>query len=227
MRVHLVYKSGNVKTGPIPVSVTEKASCPPSCPFQGSGCYAETGPLALHWAKVGVSRGTDWGAFCEKISQLPEGQIWRHNAAGDLPGEGDTLDVAALDLLVESNKGKRGFTFTHKPLTAENISTIKAANENGFTINLSANNLDQADQYVSLGAGPVVVVLPSDSPDDAFRTRGGNQVVVCPAVTARGEAIGMNCAKCGLCSIPTRKSIIGFPAHGNRRRKVDALVVLQ
>jgi len=225
--VHLVMRSDNGKTGKIPVSVTEKKSCPPSCPFQGSGCYAESGPLALHWNKVGVSRGDSWENFCTKIEALPEGQIWRHNAAGDLPGEGESLDAEALAMLVQANKGKRGFTFTHKPPTPENISSIRAANDNGFAINLSANNLAQADQYLALNAGPVAVVLPSDAPDGAFRTPAGNQVVVCPAVTEAGEAVGMNCQRCGLCAIPTRKAIIGFPAHGTRKKRVDALVVLQ
>ncbi|MEY4341197.1 MAG: hypothetical protein RL541_701, partial [Pseudomonadota bacterium] len=55
MQVHLTLKSANVKTGPIPVSTTERASCPDDCSMKKE-CYAASGPLALHWAAV--SNGT-------------------------------------------------------------------------------------------------------------------------------------------------------------------------
>ena len=45
MNVHLTLKSSNAKTGPIPVSTTEKASGPPDCAMR-EGCYAASGPLA-------------------------------------------------------------------------------------------------------------------------------------------------------------------------------------
>ena len=61
MRVHITARSGNAKTGPIPVTTTERASCPTTCPFYDKGCYAKSGPLALHWRKVSDGeRGTDW-----------------------------------------------------------------------------------------------------------------------------------------------------------------------
>ena len=49
--VHLSPKSSNVKTGPIPVSTTTKATCPATCGMRES-CYAASGPLALHWRAV-------------------------------------------------------------------------------------------------------------------------------------------------------------------------------
>lgn len=50
--VQLTMKSSNVKTGPIPVSTTGAQSCPNACSLKGSGCYAEGGPLGMHWRKV-------------------------------------------------------------------------------------------------------------------------------------------------------------------------------
>jgi hypothetical protein len=49
---HLTLKSRNVKTGPIPVSTSTRKTCPDSCPFKNNGCYAESGPLAIHWKAV-------------------------------------------------------------------------------------------------------------------------------------------------------------------------------
>ena len=69
MNFHLTLKSSNVKTGPIPVSTSSAATCPPTCPFNnGEGCYAGSGPLALHWKKVTEkTRGDQFAEFLNKI----------------------------------------------------------------------------------------------------------------------------------------------------------------
>jgi hypothetical protein len=220
MQTHLTLVSRNVKTGPIPVSTTSAESCPASCPFNNAnGCYAASGPLALHWRKVtnGLS-GDSYGAFLDKVSRLMKGQLWRHNQAGDLIGEGDSLDVQALALLVKANKGKRGFTYTHKPLASQaERDAIRDANKGGFTVNLSGNTLDHADTLADMGIAPVVVVLPHDATSNTV-TPKGRKVVVCPA-TQRDD---ISCASCGLCQ-KQRDSIVGFPAHGTSKRKADLI----
>jgi hypothetical protein len=214
MRVHLAKRSKNAKTGPIPVSTTSADTCPDACPLKnGGGCYAEANfHLRQHWNKVTRSeRGSDWGDFCEEIAALPDGQLWRHNQAGDLPGEGDAIDAQALGQLVEANTGKRGFTYTHKPMTSDNQIAVMASNAHGFTVNLSANNTTHADELAALEIGPVVVVLPSSVQGNVkVETPAGRRVVVCPA-TYRED---ITCASCGLCQMRDRKVIVGFPAHG-------------
>jgi hypothetical protein len=130
-----------------------------------------------------------------------------------------------LVALVDANKGKRGFTYTHKPLTAENANAITAANACGFTINLSANNLTEADTLANAKAhgrsvGPVVVVLPHDADHKAdIRTPEGRKVAVCPATYREDTA----CIDCQLCQKRDRKVIVGFPAHGASKRKASAV----
>lgn len=218
MQYHLTKKSANRKTGPIPVSTTSSDSCPQACSFRGNGCYAESGPLAIHWRRVGRA-GMDLDAFCASIRALPDGQLWRHNQAGDLPGNGNRIDSRALAKLVKANRGRRGFTYTHKPVTdSRNHSAVSKANQQGFTVNLSADNLQAADRLKSLGIGPVVTVLPSTQTTNT-RTPAGNLVVVCPAVTH-----DVPCSECGLCAWADREVIIGFPAHGSSKKRVDALI---
>jgi hypothetical protein len=179
------------------------------------GCYASSGPLALHWSAVSSgTRGTDWSTFVGAIADLPDGQLWRHNQAGDLPGDGRTVDPVALGQLVAANQGKRGFTYTHYRDGAS-LSWVKHANAWGFTVNLSANDLTDADTLADTGAGPVVCVLPSDASENT-RTPAGRRVVVCPA-TQRDD---VSCATCQLCA-RQRDVIVGFPAHGARKRKID------
>jgi len=214
VRVHLSLKSANAKTGPIPVSTTERASCPTDCAMRGE-CYAASGPLALHWSAVSNGqRGTDWPEFVQAIAALPAGQLWRHNQAGDLPGDGATVDPVRLGQLVAANIGRRGFTYSHYRDGAS-LSWIQTANEWGFTVNLSANDLTDADRLADTGAGPVVVVLPSTQTSNCT-TPAGRRVVVCPA-TQRDD---VSCATCQLCQ-RQRSTIVGFPAHGSRHRVIN------
>ena len=214
MQVHLTLKSANVKTGPIPVSTTAKESCPADCAMR-AGCYAASGPLALHWAAVSAgTRGTSWGEFTQAIAALPDGQLWRHNQAGDLPQTGGTIDAVKLGQLVQANIGRRGFTYTHHRDT-QSLAWVKHANAWGFTVNLSANDLQDADVLADTGAGPVVVVLPSTQTEN-ITTPAGRKVVVCPA-TQRDD---VSCATCQLCQ-RQRSTIVGFPAHGTKKRVID------
>jgi len=211
-------KSSNAKTGPIPVTTTSNDTCPDACPLKRNGCYADGGPLRMHWDKVSRGeRGIDLAGFCNLIESLPDSALWRMNQAGDLPGNGDSIDGDALADIVSANNGRKGFTYTHKPPTHENQAAINWANFNGFTINLSANNLEQADELAGLNVGPVVTILPSDSTENTT-TPSGARVVVCPAT----QRDNVTCSSCGLCQKQNRP-IIGFPAHGSSHKKASAV----
>lgn len=215
LRVKFVRESGNRKTGPIPVSMTSARTCPTTCPWYGRGCYAEQHMVAIHWRRLSDGAGVEWDAFLEQVVELPAGQIWRHNEAGDLPGDGEEIDPVLLRQLVRANKGKRGFTYTHKKYAqAEwlyNHFAIRHANQNGFAINISADSLEEADLAMDMGH-PAVVVLPLDAPIRGNETPAGRTVVVCPAEWSEK----VTCQKCGLCAVSDRKSVVGFRAHGDR-----------
>jgi len=216
MQVHLTLKSSNAKTGPIPVSTSESSTCPKTC-GQYSTCYAKSGPLAIHWKAVDSKRGTDWTAFCQSIASLPDGQLWRHNQAGDLPGTDARIDAQALKALVRANRGRRGFTYTHKPMTTANARAVSHANANGLTVNLSADTLAQVDTLKALNIGPVVVVLPWDQTEN-IKTATGHTVVICPAT----QRDNVTCASCKLCAWSERDVVIGFPAHGSKKKQVKS-----
>jgi hypothetical protein len=229
--IHLTLQSRNAKTGPIPVSTTSADSCPPSCPLAAAGCYAKSGPLGMLWAAVSRTkpgatmhhgknnvRTLTWDGFTAAIKALPAGALWRHNQAGDLPGVGDKIDAKALGQLARANKGKRGFTYTHKPVKGRNAAAIAKANAAGFTVNLSADNLTEADELSAAGVGPVVTLLPAEvTGNEKLFTPAGRRVVVCPA-TYRDD---VTCASCALCAVATREVIVGFPAHGASKAKAS------
>jgi len=135
-----------------------------------------------------------------------------------LPGVGERINTRELRQLVRANRGRRGFTYTHKYRSAANVRAIRAANAAGFVVNLSANALAEADRLAELKAGPVACVLPASQSTNCV-TPAGRKVVVCPAT----QREGISCATCQLCSRGTRSAIIGFPAHGTSYRKADAV----
>jgi hypothetical protein len=215
-KVLFVSKSSNAKTGPIPVTYSEEKTCPPSCPHYRGSCYAEGYHTRLAWNRADRD-GIAWGELCDRIAALPTGSLWRHNVAGDIPGEGESVDAQALRKLIRANKGKRGFTYSHKK-SPDAIRAIRAANKNGFTVNLSADDAGEADALAKFKAGPVVCVVPIDTPEKT-ETPAGRKIIVCPAQSRDG----ITCATCGLCARADRDVIIGFRAHGMREKQADAI----
>lgn len=215
LRVSFVLRSGNRKTGPIPVSMTSARTCPTSCPLYGRGCYAEQHMVSMHWRRLSKGKGLLWKTFIAAVTALPRGQIWRHNEAGDLPGDGERIDPVLLKQLIDANEGKRGFTYTHKPANTQNVTWFLAANALGFTVNVSTDSLKEADEKAALGL-PVVVVLDHNNPTRGVRTPAGRHVVVCPA-QLRDD---VTCERCQLCYVARRKSVVGFLAHGDRKKQI-------
>src|SRR6201981_115733 len=107
MQVQFIAVSQNAKTGPIPASIVERASCWPKCALYENGCYAESGALAMHWDRVSRGfAGGFWSEFCAKVAALRPGRLWRYAQAGDLPGNGTAIDATLLYELVAATSGK-------------------------------------------------------------------------------------------------------------------------
>lgn len=221
-RFHVTRVSSNAKTGPIPVTTSSENTCPTTCPLFGAGCYAKSGPLALHWKKVSDAnekRSLSESEFFDVIKSLPKGQLWRHNQAGDLPHVHGYIEENFLNTLIKANKKKNGFTYTHHELNKpHNMKMVQLANQNGFTVNHSADTVQGAVKaHKELSGIPVVTLLPMNAPN--VETVEGVKVVACPA--EKSEKI--NCANCGLCAIADRDYVIGFRVHGTQKKKAELI----
>jgi hypothetical protein len=251
VKVQFIAVSQNAKTGPMPASIVERASCWPGCALYENGCYAETGALGLHWDRVsrGLAGGS-WSEFCTKVAAVRPGRLWRYAQAGDLPGYGPQIDGTLLGELVAVNTGKMVIAFTHKPVlgddpvVVQNRRLIIAAIRAGFTINLSADNAAHADKLAELGIAPVVTVLArayarravrhrfKRRPDQWAETIGEwrDRTASLPRHTPAGRRIAIcpatysdaTCKTCGACA-RVRDAVIGFPAHG-AWRQVEAAI---
>lgn len=228
---HMTLVSANGKTGPIPVSTTSKSSCPTACPMR-EACYAKTGPLNFHWEKVSRGeRGFTLEEFIGVIKALPYRQLWRHNQAGDLPGDGKLIDHEALGKIVSANKvkHKRGFTYTHySRKIARNREAIRQALDNGFTVNVSCESELEACTATRDGF-PAVLVVPSTEKRKRWTSHFGVGVRVCPATYMDN----VKCSDCGYCArrytttgggCKVTRDIVAFPAHSIHATKADNLL---
>jgi len=230
---HITEKSTNKKTGPIPVITSSRNSCPEVCPFKNYGCYADGGPLRIHWEKISTGeRGLTFDELLGKLRGLSTKlrkksnnrlriRLWQ---AGDMPGLNNRINPKQVRQLVEVLQDfDEPFGYTHKPLNVgQNLSLIKFCNDNGVTINLSANNLLHVDYLADKKIGPVSVTLPA-TPPKKIVTLAGRKVIICPAVLTNER---VTCASCGgskgsLCWRVDRNYIVGFPAHGFRVKKAS------
>jgi hypothetical protein len=214
MKTKFIARSTNRKLGPIPAVYAEKSSCPSSCPLMGAGCYAELGPVSYHWKET----KTPWKAFLSEIEAIPAGSLWRYAVAGDLPGKGDNLNLQLTMELALANGESKGFTYTHKPLKLpKEKALIKWVNTHtNFTINLSADSLEECDEKLSWNIAPVVTVVRTGC-TLCDSTPKGKTVMVCPE-TYNPQ---VNCLTCKICHNSKRDFIVGFPAHGTRKNKIN------
>lgn len=219
---HLSERSGNAKTGPMAVSTSSKATCAPSCPFlpqNGGGCYAQSGPLNLHWLKVtSGERGELFATFLERLRSLPQGAAFRHNQGGDLPHTNGRISRVFIRRIVAAVSHLKAYTYTHHSLSlGENLPLLRYANRNGFTVNVSTESEAAADSAIAAGL-PAVLVVPSDENRVTWHTPAGNTVLVCPA--QRSDTT--TCSDCMLCHKRGKRVVIGFLAHGTGKRKAEA-----
>jgi hypothetical protein len=154
----------------------------------------------------------------QMVRDLPEGSIYRWNQAGDLMGEGNKINSRQLLQLVDANRGKRGFTYTHKPLTPKNLDLINYANSSGFAVNYSCDSVADAlilrQRLQMIGYTiPITVTVPED-----YESIDPN-IKICPA-QIRDD---IDCVKCQWCAKIDRSWIVAFKMHGSRRKKWETM----
>ncbi len=183
---------------------------------KSNGCYAENAPIVWWWDKQEKSELY----MLDAIRRVPKGHLWRHNEAGDLVRNGGLIDEAHLNKIIAANRNKKGFTYTHHALNNHNKKLIKEANESGFTINLSADTVTAADSYMALNIAPVCVLLPLGTSNVSY-TPAGHKIVACPAEKSKK----VTCASCGLCQLSKRAYLIGFRAHGTKKKQANKIAL--
>lgn len=232
LQYNFVEASTNKKMLGLPLVQSPRRTCWRGCPFIGQ-CYGEQWPLGSIWNMV-EERGEPLAKVCQRIHGLPPRSRWRWGDVGDVPGCGGHISRRAIEQIVLANLGKYGWSYSHKPvlgdgaMASKNRETIRWANDNGFTINLSAEGWKKADALADLEVGPVFAVLPHNWMDKQAWKRShtpqGREIRQCPA-----EISQVRCATCGgnrgpLCARAERDFIVGVSTHGCNRNRIAAIV---
>ena len=222
-RFKLTAKSSNRKTGPIATTMSSSDTCPATCPFNnGKGCYAASGPTAIHWGKLDRGEiGSDWLGLQTQLAtaKLKLGTLLRHNVAGDLPHNDGVINSETVRYLttIFLSSGVIPYTYTHHLQTNFNLGVVRSANAAGFTINLSCDTEAQAAARHREGF-PSVVVVPRDDTRKSWKV-DGVRFQTCPAQLAEH----VTCETCKLCT-KARSCVVAFRAHGNKARAVSETV---
>jgi hypothetical protein len=218
----LTVQSSNQKLGlDVSTITSDRKTCPPSCPLKNNGCYADFGPLRLHWAKVSTGeRGNDWDTLVDQVNALPRGRKIRFFQAGDCPSKkenSEDIDGQAMSKMADVVKKKGHITwgYSHKKMTPKNVKILKESASKGLIINASADSLKEADEFMAKGL-PTVVTVPSDFKSGTM-TSEGNKVIICPQQTREGTT----CSSCLLCQKSNRSCVVGFIVHGVKKNAID------
>lgn len=218
-----VQLSSNKKIGDAAATyVSTRASCP-KCPLQGRGCYAETGRMGIHVAKLnaaaeGVSRLQAARAEALAIDQgaVLGGLPLRLHVAGDAATRGAAKIVAAAAERYRARGGGQPWTYTHA------WRRVPRAAWSSVSVLASIERVEDGTKALARGYAPALVVAEHASAK-AYEA-GGVHWVPCPEQTR-----GITCSECRLCfnadALRQRSTGIAFAAHGSSRKRV--LTVLQ
>lgn len=217
----LQLNTGNAKLGPMCATTYAPIanSCPVSCPLRDSGCYGQSGPVAIHGARLNAQC---YGLSDETVAILEAAEIAdgaeRLRKQGvrmplRLHTFGDARTVSAAVHLANACEHWPGdaWTYTHAwrnvPRAAWGRVSVLASVES------------VADAKVALRAGYAPAIVVQDHPSDGRAyDADGVRVIPCPNQTR-----GVTCSECRLCwradALAKRGAAIAFAAHGSGRKR--------
>lgn len=253
MKMILLPKSSNAKTGNLIQSYSSRSTCPERCPFKdGNGCYADGLRTSYIWDRCENLKDARFisnekelklaltSFLLERAYKDPRVKVlFRHNVAGDIAIKGtSTIDasiVKALSNAVEFVKSVftgnfSGYTYTHCEINAGSAKVIHKAASKGFLINASCETVQEVIHAKGLG---VDAVITSANPEKTIRELKDNGLrgVQCPAQLGQLTKLGqvtkaITCEKCGLCSLH-REAIVIFKVHGPAHKRATKVIMLK
>lgn len=221
-----VAKSANSKIGQVAATHVSQESCPTSCPFMGSGCYAETGMMGIHTKRLNKQSAAG------KLSKL---QLARNEAravdglTGELPlrlhvvGDCTTNQtarvVAGAAGRYRARMGSKVWAYTHA------WKDVRRASWGDVSVLASCETASDVKLAMGQGYAAAIVVSHHSGVDGRAVVRDGLRVVPCPQQTGRAK----DCMSCGLRLDAGRLHaagiVIEFATHGSQgKRAGDALL---
>lgn len=203
MKVHLVRKTNNKKTGKVAATYITGDTCPDRCPFL-SICYANQGTMGNTPFKIAETHGTeDLARTADGIRALPDGALVRHAVSGEPTPE----YVAAMGAAHEDRPDTLGWTYLHSWPDRS-----PAEFPTNLVPNASCETPEELEKATANGWDTVLVATGAD--DELIGQKvAGKRVIVCP-----NQSRGVTCAECKLCMKRDRAVTIAFLPHGAKNK---------
>lgn len=207
-----VERSENRKLGPpgaVSATYVSQVTCPGACPWLGSGCYAEHGPISwgrLRLSRTGTSRETI-RAEVHALDRLTGKRPLRLHVVGDC-----RTDRQAEQLSRAASRFPLTWTYTHA------WHQIQRQSWGQISVLASCEAPQDISRAWARGYGAVLLV------PDLLQQPTSHPMIPCPAQVKAGQT----CAGCKLCWRTDKligKLVIGFKPHGNRRLAVKRRLI--
>ena len=220
--VKAVEKSTNSKTGPVSVTYAPIQSCPKSCPFLDSGCYAQQGHCGIHLNRLnkaaeaeGFVRPIDIAKKeAEAISKLKGDKPLRLHIVGDCRTSQAAQIVAKAAAEYTAKHGQLVWTYTHawKEVPRDKWGSI--------SVLASCETINEAKQAMKRGYAASIVRLK-----EFKRPFAWEDVILMPCLEMTK---GIKCDKCKLClndqRLIEKEKVICFFPHGTKENQAkDAI----
>ena len=203
MKVHLVPKTNNKKTGKVAATYITGDTCPDRCPFLGM-CYANQGAHGNSPFRIADKHGTeDLTRTADGIRSLPQGTLVRHAVSGEPTAE----YVAEIGQAHIDRPDTLGWTYLHSwP------DRTPAEFPSNLVPNASCETPEELEKATANGWDTVLVATGEE--DELIGQKvAGKRVIVCPNQTR-----GVTCAECRLCMKRDRAVTIAFLPHGAKNK---------
>ena len=203
MKVHLVPKTNNKKTGKVAATYITGDTCPDRCPFLKI-CYANQGVKGNTPFKTAEKYGTeDLTRTADGIRNLPQGTLVRHAVSGEPTPE----YVAEMGQAHIDRPDTLGWTYLHSWPDRS-----PAEFPSNLVPNASCETPEELEKATANGWDTVLVATGED--DELIGQKvAGKRVIVCPNQTR-----GVTCAECKLCMKRDRAVTIAFLPHGAKNK---------
>jgi hypothetical protein len=216
-----VELSANAKTGPVSTTYVSQGSCPASCPLRNAGCYAESGMVGIHTAKLNrasAPRDTPESlarAEVKALAKLTGSRPLRLHVVGDAA----TPKAASILARAVTRWTAPVWSYTHAWRSVARSAWGKVS------VLASCESWTEFYEARLQGYAPAFIVPKHPENGKAWQLYGW-RVIPCPAQTRAG----VTCSTCKLCwkdsFLRETRSAIAFEAHGSRKRMVSEFVQL-
>jgi hypothetical protein len=212
-----IAKSGNGKIGQVSATYASQESCPTTCTFKGSGCYAESGPTGFTTRRL--NRDTVKGPIA--IAKQEAAAI--RALKGDRPlrvhvvGDCSTNAAAKIVSSAMADYPNVSWTYTHAWRTVDRASWGNAS---------VLASCETAQDVKDANARGYAAAIVRAEPHPSRKVYDVDEIKVLPCPAESSETL--TCADCQLCTkdamLKDRNLTIGFYVHGSGKAKAAAAV---